>query len=268
MNTKKIFKVSAVIVLTLVMVAFVFGFRHSKGPDEMMNKTDMDIIETAVSAGNFTTLAAALEAADLIEPLQGKGPFTVFFFFFKAFEKLPEGTLEELLMAENKDQLAAILKHHVAAEMLIFNGERLKTLNGDRLMISNMGRLTVNDAKIIVKNIPASNGVIHVIDTVLLPGEEEGKRTAMKIISAAIDLGVPLYNCGNQQACAAVYASALKDLTYLLKDIISSDSKRKIKDTLASVSDIDDIERKAWLLRHALDEISAELQDRKDTMTY
>ena len=133
-----------------------------------------DIVETAVAAGSFNTLATALQAADLIDTLKGKGPFTVFAPTDDAFKKLPPGTVESLLKPENKEKLRAILTYHVvagnvtAAEVMKLSSA--KTLNGQSVAISTTdGTVMVNNAKVVKADIHASNGVIHVIDTVILP---------------------------------------------------------------------------------------------------
>jgi uncharacterized surface protein with fasciclin (FAS1) repeats len=133
-----------------------------------------DIVETAAAAGQFETLAAALEAAGLTDTLKGDGPFTVFAPTGEAFAKLPEGTIESLLKSENRDQLVAILTYHVvpgkvtAAEVATL--DETATVNGADLTIDASGsRVKVNDAEVITADVAASNGVIHVIDTVLLP---------------------------------------------------------------------------------------------------
>ena len=133
-----------------------------------------DIVDTAVSAGQFKTLASALDAAGLVETLKGDGPFTVFAPTDEAFAKLPAGTLENLLKPENKDQLVAILTYHVvpgkvkAADVVKLN--EAKTVNGKMVNIKVKGDTAmVNDAKVTKADIAASNGVIHVIDTVILP---------------------------------------------------------------------------------------------------
>jgi uncharacterized surface protein with fasciclin (FAS1) repeats len=133
-----------------------------------------DIVETAAAAGHFETLAAALEAAGLTDTLKGDGPFTVFAPTDEAFAKLPEGTIESLLKSENRDQLVAILTYHVvpgkvtAAEVATL--DETATVNGADLTIDASGsRVKVNDAEVITADVAASNGVIHVIDTVLLP---------------------------------------------------------------------------------------------------
>lgn len=133
-----------------------------------------DIVDTAVAAGQFTTLAAALQAADLVDTLKGDGPFTVFAPTDAAFAKLPEGTIESLLKPENRDQLVAILTYHVVAGKVeaadVVKLDEAKTVNGQDVRITVAGNaVQVNDANVIKTDIEASNGVIHVIDTVIIP---------------------------------------------------------------------------------------------------
>jgi uncharacterized surface protein with fasciclin (FAS1) repeats len=135
---------------------------------------EKDIVDTAVGAGKFTTLAAALEAADLISTLKGEGPFTVFAPTDEAFAKLPEGTVENLLKPENRDQLTAILTYHVVAgEVYAADVVKLQaatTVNGSDITIAaNDNGVRIDNANVIKTDIGASNGVIHVIDTVILP---------------------------------------------------------------------------------------------------
>ena len=137
---------------------------------------DMDIVDTAVEAGQFTTLAAALGAAGLVETLKGPGPFTVFAPTDAAFAKLPAGTMENLLKPENKDQLAAILTYHVVPGTVmaadVVKVDEAETVNGQMLNVTVTGdQVMVNDATVTATDIAASNGVIHVIDTVVLPPE-------------------------------------------------------------------------------------------------
>ena len=134
-----------------------------------------DIVDTAVAAGKFNTLAAALKAAGLVETLKGAGPFTVFAPTDEAFAKLPKATLDELLKPENKEKLTSILTYHVVAAKAT-SGEvagmpSAKTVNGKELTLKSAdGKVTVNDKATVTKaDVMASNGVIHVIDTVLLP---------------------------------------------------------------------------------------------------
>lgn len=133
----------------------------------------MDIVDTAVNAGSFTTLVAAVEAAGLVETLKGEGPFTVFAPTDEAFAALPEGTVETLLMPENIDQLTAILTYHVVPGAVmsgdLSDGMMASTVQGGDLMISLGDSVMVNDATVTTADIEASNGVIHVVDTVIIP---------------------------------------------------------------------------------------------------
>ncbi len=137
---------------------------------------EKDIVDTAVGAGEFTTLAAALEAAGLVSTLKGEGPFTVFAPTDAAFAKLPAGTVENLLKPENKQQLVDILTYHVvpgkvtAAEVVGL--DEAKTVNGKMIDVqAEGGSVKVNDANVTAADVAASNGVIHVIDKVILPPE-------------------------------------------------------------------------------------------------
>ena len=132
---------------------------------------DKDIVETAVSAGQFNTLATALTEAGLVETLKGAGPFTVFAPTDEAFAQLPPGTLEALL--KDKAKLVEVLTYHVVAgKVMAADVVRLseaKTVEGQTVTISTMGGVMVNDAHVVKTDIVASNGVIHVIDKVILP---------------------------------------------------------------------------------------------------
>ena len=132
-----------------------------------------DLVAVASGAGSFNTLVAAVKAAGLVETLQGKGPFTIFAPTDEAFAKLPPGTVENLLKPENKDQLIAILTYHVVAGKVMaadVKTMQAKTVNGKELTIKvTDGKVTVDSAKVIKTDVAASNGVIHVIDTVVLP---------------------------------------------------------------------------------------------------
>jgi uncharacterized surface protein with fasciclin (FAS1) repeats len=137
-------------------------------------KADSDIVETAVAAGDFTTLTAALESAGLVDTLKGDGPFTVFAPTDAAFRKLPAGTVENLLKPENKAQLTKILTYHVVAGTVPASAarklDRAKTLEGSSFEIrGGSGKLMIDNATVVKADIHARNGVIHVIDTVLIP---------------------------------------------------------------------------------------------------
>ncbi len=136
-----------------------------------------DIVDTAVAAGSFNTLAKALQAAGLVATLKGEGPFTVFAPTDAAFAKLPAATLEDLLKPENKAKLQRILTYHVVAGR-VSSGEVVKlksakAVSGDAIRISaDGGTVRVDDAKVVQADVAASNGVIHVIDSVILPAGE------------------------------------------------------------------------------------------------
>lgn len=138
--------------------------------------SDKNIVETAIGAGEFTTLAKALEAADLVDTLQGEGPFTVFAPTDAAFATLPAGTVETLLKPENKQQLVQILTYHVVPGKVmaadVVKLDEAKTVNGKTIDVSVEGdAVKVNSASVTSTDISASNGVIHVIDQVILPPE-------------------------------------------------------------------------------------------------
>lgn len=161
------FEISHMMAAAVAVAGLVVGSANARA-------AEMDIVDTAVAAGQFESLAAALSSAGLVEALKGPGPFTVFAPTDAAFAKLPAGTVESLLKPENKDQLTAILTYHVvpgrvmAADVVKVN--EAETLNGQELTISVTGNaVMVNEATVTATDIGATNGVIHVIDTVILP---------------------------------------------------------------------------------------------------
>jgi uncharacterized surface protein with fasciclin (FAS1) repeats len=166
----------AIVLFLLVAVALAPNVNASSVSVPDSDKASAaDIVDTAVAAGSFTTLAKALEAAGLIDALKGDGPFTVFAPTDAAFAKLPAGTIESLLKPENKEKLKAILLYHVvsgkvtATDVMKLNGQSVKTLQGGMFKVNTKHGVRVDNAKVTQTNIKASNGVIHVIDTVLLP---------------------------------------------------------------------------------------------------
>ncbi len=134
----------------------------------------LDIVDTAVSAGQFNTLVAAVEAADLATTLKGDGPFTVFAPTDEAFAALPEGTVENLLKPENKEQLIAVLTYHVVAGKIMSSdiagtATSVKSVQGSELDVDATNGVTVDGANVVTADIETDNGVIHVIDRVVLP---------------------------------------------------------------------------------------------------
>jgi len=152
--------------LTLTLVLFI----NANAKAQMMK----DIVGLAVGNENLSTLVAAVKAGGLVETLQGDGPFTVFAPTNEAFAALPEGTLEMLLKPENKDKLVAILTYHVVAGKVmssdLSNGQKAKTVQGEEVSVDiSGGAVRISGAKVVAADVEASNGVVHVIDQVILP---------------------------------------------------------------------------------------------------
>jgi uncharacterized surface protein with fasciclin (FAS1) repeats len=154
------------VLLAAVIAVFSAGFAFAGAKK--------DVVDTAVEAGSFKTLVAAVQAAGLVETLKGKGPFTVFAPTDDAFAKLPAGTVESLLKPENKDKLVSILTYHVvpgrvASGDLAGKKTEAKTVQGGTLAIDATSGVKVNDATVVTADVEATNGIIHVVDTVILP---------------------------------------------------------------------------------------------------
>ncbi|MCG8598464.1 MAG: fasciclin domain-containing protein [Kiloniellales bacterium] len=168
MGIKRLFLAVAVVVPALGLAACA----NTNAPSASAPKAD--IVDTAVSAGSFNTLVAAVQAADLVDTLKGEGPFTVFAPTDAAFAKLPAGTVDSLLKPENKDKLVQILTYHVVPGKIMSGdiaGKQLaaKTVEGQSLDVNATQGVRINNASVTTADVEASNGVIHVIDTVLLP---------------------------------------------------------------------------------------------------
>ena len=162
----KISTVAAFAAVLLLLITDVYAGNYGK--------KQSDIVDTAVAAGSFNTLAAALEAGGLVETLKADGPYTVFAPTDEAFAKLPDGTLEMLLLPENKDKLVKILTYHVVAGKVmaaeVVTLQTATTANGPDVAIRVVDdTVFINDSRVVATDIGASNGVIHVVDTVILP---------------------------------------------------------------------------------------------------
>lgn len=160
------FKTMMLVVVAVLVLGSVQAF---SGSDDKK-----DIVDTAVGAGSFTTLVAAVQAAGLEETLRSEGPFTVFAPTDEAFAALPEGTVENLLKPENKDQLVAILTYHVVPGKVtsadVVKVTEAKSVNGKGIPIAvNDGKVKVDNATVVQADVMASNGVIHIIDAVIIP---------------------------------------------------------------------------------------------------
>lgn len=160
----------AVLISTVLLVGLCMAGSNSMDA-KTETATEMDIVDTAVAAGSFNTLVTAVEAAGLVDTLKGEGPFTVFAPTDEAFAKIPEDQIQALLA--NKTQLTEVLTYHVVAGSVMSsdleNGMMVETLQGGDLSINTTDGVMVNDAKVVQADIVCSNGVIHAIDTVLMP---------------------------------------------------------------------------------------------------
>ncbi len=164
-------KNSIIILIAMFVFATVSVFAQMD-TKMVKNAAEMNIVQTAINAGNFTTLATALTEAGLVDALEGKGPFTVFAPTDEAFKNLPDGALDNLL--KDKEALKNVLLYHVVSGDIssaqIVDLDEVKTLNGSEIKIKTSdGKVMVNNADVIGADVDASNGIIHVIDKVLLP---------------------------------------------------------------------------------------------------
>lgn len=239
------------------------------------DKAPANIVETADQAGQFATLLAAAQAAGLADTLANGGPFTVFAPTDEAFAALPAGTIESLLMPENKDALAAILKFHVLSGKVtssaLADGIEVDTLAGVKAGISQTeGGFNIENAKIIATDIEASNGVVHVIDRVILPPQtmsslQAPRNQVVRVIDAAIDAGVPLFNNGNTEATAALYQLTAQSLLALADtEMLDGEARRRLQQGLERASSQHQTRQQAWTLRYALDDVRGQMQT--DTM--
>ena len=167
LNISKVFSIG-------LIALFAFAAASQATAGNYKKDAKKDIVDTAMSNDQFSTLVAAVKAAGLVDTLKGDGPFTVFAPTNEAFEKLPAGTVESLLQPENKDKLVAVLTYHVVPGKVMsgdVSGKQLSaaTVQGGSVEIKGWGGVTVDDASVIAADIETSNGVIHVIDTVILP---------------------------------------------------------------------------------------------------
>lgn len=259
-STRKTSVQLAICLALLITVGSAFAGHH-----EAARK---DIVDTAVGAGAFKTLVAAIQAAGLVDALKGAGPFTVFAPTDEAFAQLPAGTLDDLLKPENVDQLKAILTYHVVSGRVSARKaagiDQAATLNGQKIEIDiEDGRLRINQANVVSNDIDCRNGVIHVIDRVLLP-EATVQTSAMSprdLIKLAVSRGAPLYNQGQAKACAAIYEVTAQSLLNGFAEELSETSRARLRSALSNAgsSHRQSASDRAWTLRHALDDVYSSL---------
>ena len=231
-----------------------------------------DIASVAKRAGSFKTLLAAVEAAGLGDALSGDQPVTVFAPTDEAFAALPKGTVASLLKSENREQLIAILSLHAVSGKVsagdALNAKKAKALSGGTLEFGIVdGVFQVNGATIVKTDIVCDNGVIHVIDAVLLPGskaKDGGKKTAaafgkspLELIEDAIDQGVPVFNDGNPGKCAAIYRECMVAISE--DATVDPRVSKAVKMLVDQAKKIEDDTERAWLLRSGLDHVYSAL---------
>jgi uncharacterized surface protein with fasciclin (FAS1) repeats len=231
------------------------------GPDAAATpegaKGGKTLVDVATAAGGFKTLLAAAKSADLVGVLAGDGPLTVLAPTDEAFAKLPAGTVETLLKPENREQLVALLKHHVIAGRVTLakalEAREGVTLQGSTLTIKfEDGRVRIGSATLVTADIQAANGIIHVIDQVLIPPTPEvAAPSPARLIELAIDRGVPLFNQGDVAACAAIYEITCEALQ--ITTGVTEKSRAELAKSLTAARAEPSPREQAWILRRAID---------------
>lgn len=246
------------VVVGMVALAIAAAFPHFVQAE----KPSKTIVETAVAAGQFKTLVTAVKEAGLVDTLSGKGPFTVFAPTDEAFAKLPAGTVESLLKPENKDKLVAILTYHVAAGKFpaskVVKANAVPTVQGSEVSVkvSDAGVFLNESVKVVKTDIFCSNGVIHVIDAVLLPPTDKDAR-ARRMIEQAVAAGAPMFNHGRAAHCAQVYLHAAHELKRM--DVLSENVSAHMEASIGAASEMHCPIQRSWMLRRALDAAYADL---------
>ena len=231
--------------------------------DTVLLPSSENIPATAKAAGSFNTLLAAVGAAGLGDVLSGPGPFTVFAPTDDAFAALPEGTVESLLLPENKQKLIDILKFHVVSGR-VYDTDAVKagtapTLLGRSLDVKLAANgISIGDAKVVAKNIETTNGVIHVIDSVLIPSAMS-RDTAMRLLENAVSEGAPIYNSGHHQQCCDIYTKAMNEVLSAGIENADKHVMTMIENTLSNASHIHRASDRAWELRRGIDSLYTRL---------
>lgn len=243
-------------------------FVKATGDAEVAGKKGANtLVDVAKSAGQFKTLLAAAAAADLVGVLAGDGPLTVLAPTDEAFAKLPAGTVDALLQPENRDQLVTILKNHVIAGSVTLakalEAQDVPSLQGSKISFRfEDGRVLVGNASLLKADIAASNGVIHVIDQVLLPATKASRPlNASELIELAIERGVPVFNDGNEAECAAIYEVTVEALRGM--DSLPEASREILAKAIRQSHAESSPSKQAWILRDAIDRTWAILQAAK-----
>ena len=227
--------------------------------DGLLTPAGSNLAELARAAGSFQTLLAAVEAAGLTPALTAAEPLTVFAPTDEAFARLPAGTVDMLLEPRNRDQLTAVLTYHLLPQRQysddILAQGRLETLQGERVEAQLAGgRLEVNGHGLLESDLEAANGVVHVLDSVLLPPGlflSVPAESPAAVIRRAINQGAPLFNQGQIEACAAIYEAAVSGL--LTNPHLPAATTTPLRDALAEARHLDSARERAWALRRGMD---------------
>jgi transforming growth factor-beta-induced protein len=218
-----------------------------------------NIPATATAAGQFNTLLAAVGAAGLGDVLSGPGPFTVFAPTDEAFASLPAGTVESLLKPENKQKLIDILKYHVVSGR-VYDNDAVKagkatTLLGRSIDVNFSAKgIKINDASVLAKNIETSNGVVHVINNVLIPTSMSGQ-SVMNSLTAAIDRGVPMFNAGQHGKCCDLYMETMTSINSAGIKNADRHTITMVNKALENARNTQNMSERAWVLRRGMDEL-------------
>jgi uncharacterized surface protein with fasciclin (FAS1) repeats len=221
-----------------------------------------DILSVLAAAGRFNVLLTAIESAGMSATLREDGPFTLFAPSDAAFARAPDGLVMELLKPENRRQLEDLLQHHIIKGRVSLSKRPLGTLADDSIKLLHPGISLVGSAKVLHPDIPASNGVVHVIDGILSRGtdRERGRQSAISQIEASITQGSALFNNGRFSDCVALYASTVRVLMALGSEDFSVAAMDGIAQALEKVLKEEDPREQAWRYREVLDGIYSRLQ--------
>lgn len=225
-----------------------------------------NIIETVKLIGKFKILLAGAKATGLVESLKNpNADLTIFAPTDKAFAALPAGTIDNLLLPSNRKRLAKILKYHILPRPIFILSQSPKTFLGSRVMIRSTGPVKVNDANIILPDIKTTNGVIHIIDKVLLPKlpQTTSAQKAINVIELAIDRAVPLFNSNKIQRCLGIYETAARSLLRNHSDPLTPADRQLLQKALMEIKKNYNLSKKAWTLRYALDDVLKSLKQKK-----
>jgi transforming growth factor-beta-induced protein len=247
----------------LTVLALTTSFSTLADHHSHQGNVAANIVDTAEGAGQFTTLLTAAKAAGLVSALQGEGPLTVFAPTDDAFGMLPAGTIESLLRPDSREQLADILKFHVVSGRVgskaLADGVSVSTLAGVQATVTaTEGGFGIEGARIVTTDINASNGLVHVIDRVMMPSARMTRSQASAVINMAITQGAPMFNHGNPGGTVAVSSMSARSL--LRSGAELNDTERtRLNHGLKAAMQSDNSEDGAWHLRYALDDVQASL---------